>query len=378
MKSINNNPITFDRFARWIVVAVIVVSAVLLVNYLSKVLLPFVVAWLLAYLLHPITVFVEKKLHVKPRFLAIVVTLLFVICVISGIIYLIIPPMIEECMALKDIILDYVFSYNSLSGDEGLLAGVQEWFVEHMTEDNFYRYFVNGDLETIFKTVAPSLFTFISETFSMLFSVVASCIAILYMFFILLDYDELSEKMLRLVPQSKRQFARGLQEDVSSALNNYFRGQCLVAFIMAVLFAIGLTIIDFPMAIGLAILIGIMDLVPYLHTLALLPTLMLSLIKASATGQNFWMIFLSALAVFIIVQVIIDLIVTPRVMSKAMNLRPAVLLLSLSVWGMILGFIGLIIALPLTTILISYYKRYVVRDDIDLGIEEKTKKYEEI
>lgn len=371
MKNINNNPITFDRFARWIVVAVIVVSAVLLVNYLSKVLLPFVVAWLLAYLLHPITVFVEKKLHVKPRFLAIVVTLLFVICVISGIIYLIIPPMIEECMALKDIILDYVFSYNSLSGDEGLLAGVQEWFVEHMTEDNFYRYFVNGDLEKIFKTVAPSLFSFISETFSMLFSVIASCIAILYMFFILLDYDELSEKMLRLVPQSKRQFVRGLQEDVSSALNNYFRGQCLVAFIMAVLFAIGLTIIDFPMAIGLAILIGIMDLVPYLHTLALLPTLMLSLIKASATGQNFWMIFLSALAVFIIVQVIIDLIVTPRVMSKAMNLRPAVLLLSLSVWGMILGFIGLIIALPLTTILLSYYKRYVVKDDTDLDIEVK-------
>ena len=137
----------------------------------------------------------------------------------------------------------------------------------------------------------------------------------------------------------------------------------MVALCMGVMFCIGFTIIDFPMAIGLGILIGIMDMVPYLHTLALIPTAFLALLKAADTGQNFWMIFGAAVLVFCVVQLISDLIVTPKIMGKAMRLNPAVLLLSISVWGSLLGFIGLIIALPLTTLLIAYYQRYVTREN---------------
>ena len=159
-------------------------------------------------------------------------------------------------------------------------------------------------------------------------------------------------------------------KDVEQALNNYIRGQGLVALCMGILFCIGFTIIDFPMAIGLGILIGIMDMVPYLHTFALIPTVFLALLKAVDTGENFWIILISAVAIFIIVQIIIDMIITPKIMGKAMGLNPAILLLSLSVWGSLLGFIGLIIALPLTTIIIAYYKRYVTREeDDDVGLE---------
>jgi predicted PurR-regulated permease PerM len=134
---------------------------------------------------------------------------------------------------------------------------------------------------------------------------------------------------------------------------------------MGILFCIGFTIIDFPMAIGLGILIGIMDMVPYLHTFALIPTVFLALLKSIDTGQNFWIILISAVAVFIIVQVIIDMIITPKIMGKAMGLNPAILLLSLSVWGALLGFIGLIVALPLTTLVIAYYKRYVTKEEVE-------------
>ena len=90
---------------------------------------------------------------------------------------------------------------------------------------------------------------------------------------------------------------------------------------------------------------------------------LLALLKAADTGQNFWLILLAAVAVFAIVQIIIDMVVTPKVMGKAMGLNPAILLLSLSVWGALLGFIGLIIALPLTTLLMAYYQRYVTREE---------------
>ena len=70
------------------------------------------------------------------------------------------------------------------------------------------------------------------------------------------------------------------------------------------------------------------------------------------------MILFSALAVLCVVQAIQDLFLVPRIMGKRMNLHPAVILLSLSVWGKLLGVLGMIVALPLTTLPIGYIKRY--------------------
>ena len=90
---------------------------------------------------------------------------------------------------------------------------------------------------------------------------------------------------------------------------------------------------------------------------------MLALLKAYDTGGSFWLILLSALAVFAVVQTIQDMILTPRIMGKAMGLNPAMMLLSLSVWGALLGFIGLIIALPLTTLIIAYVNEWIDERD---------------
>ena len=187
-------------------------------------------------------------------------------------------------------------------------------------------------------------------------------ITLLYMFFILLDYELLTTNWIRIFPEKNRPFWRELMKDVERELNNYIRGQGLVALCMGIMFCIGFTIMDFPMAIGLGILIGILDLVPYLHTFAIIPTAFLAMLKAADTGQNFWWIFGLAVGLFCLVQIITDMVVTPKIMGKAMGLNPAILLLSLSVWGALLGFLGLIVALPLTTLLIAYWQRYVTKE----------------
>ena len=88
----------------------------------------------------------------------------------------------------------------------------------------------------------------------------------------------------------------------------------------------------------------------------------LMLLEAADTGENFWWILLPAVMVVAVVQVLQDTVLVPKIMGSAMGLNPAVILLALSVWGSLLGFIGLIIALPLTTLLISYYKRFVLEE----------------
>lgn len=349
--------ITFDRFVRILGIVLIVGGVLYTMNFLSSVLLPFFVAWLLAYLMYPIVKFVQYKLHVPTRALSIIVALVFVLAVIGGVFYLIIPPMIDQFEKLGDIVSQYV---KQGTNGESFQAVVQQWL--HDNRQAIEQVFKRKDVSDAIKSAMPKLFSVLGQTANVIISIVASLITLLYMFFILLDYEYLSSSWIKIFPKKVRPFWQSLMKDVERELNSYIRGQSLVALIMGILFCIGFTIIDFPMAIGLGILIGIMDLVPYLHTFALIPTAFLALLKAADTGQNFWVILASAVAVFCIVQVIIDMVVTPKVMGKAMGLNPAILLLALSVWGTLLGFIGLIIALPLTTILIAYYQRYVTKE----------------
>lgn len=360
--------ITFDKLVRWIITASIIIAVILTINYLSSVLLPFFVAWMLAYLLYPLVHFTQYKLHVPTRPLSIVVTLIFVLAVLFGVFYLIFPPMMHQFEKLGTLITQYIQNNTEANN---ISQAIQHWVRDNYKQiEGFLR---QKDVTDAIKGVMPKVFNMLGQTADIIISIVASLITLLYMFFILLDYEYLTRNWIRIFPKNSRPFWSGLASDVKREMNNYIRGQGLVALVMGILFCIGFTIIDFPMAIGLGILIGIMDLVPYLHTFALIPTVFLALLKAVDTGQNFWVILASAVAVFAIVQIIIDLIVTPRIMGKAMKLNPAILLLSLSIWGALLGFIGLIIALPLTTIIMAYYKRYVTKDE-EITEEKVTEK----
>lgn len=365
--------ITFDRFVRMAGIGLLIAAIFCLINYLSSVLIPFFVAWLLAYLLYPIVKFVENKLHVRIRALSIIITMIFVVSVVSLIVYLIIPPMIDQFQKLYVILSHWVHETTHTNS-------ISEWLSQVLTENHqrIEAFFKSPDFTATLKSAAPKFFNVLSQTASIILSIVASLITLLYMFFILMDYEYLTANWIRIFPPKVRPFWNELMNDVERELNNYIRGQSAVAACMGVMFCVGFSLLDFPMAIGLGILIGIMDLVPYLHTFALIPTAFLAMLKAADTGQNFWVIFGLAVGLFAVVQIITDMIVTPKIMGKTMGLNPAVLLLSLSVWGTILGFIGLIVALPLTTIIIAYWQRYVTREGdrpMHLAREEENKSH---
>ena len=363
-KPVLEKKITFDRFIRWIVIGGIIFLSLFVLNYLSAVLLPFFIAWVLAYLMYPVVIFIEKRLHVKVRAISIILAMLTAIAVLSGVIYLIIPPMIEQFSTFTRLATTYLHQAAHI---DNIPETITAWINNHSTE--IEKYLKSDDFSDTLKEAMPKVFSFIGHTWSVVMSIAASCIILLYMFFILLDYEYLSKNWIRIFPKSTHHFWQELAQDAANALNAYVRGQCLVALTMGILFCIGFTIIGFPMAIGLGILIGILDLVPYLHTFALIPTAFLAGLKALDTGQSFWVVFGLALLVFAVVQVIIDMVVTPKIMGKQMGLNPAILLLSLSVWGALLGFIGLIVALPLTTLIMAYWKRYVTKEELPIADE---------
>lgn len=349
--------ITFDKFIRILFGVFLAVIAYLLLRKLSGVLMPFVVAWLVAYMLNPFVNFIQKKCHIKLRWVAILITFILFIVVIGGICWLIIPAAINEILTLKDIIVKYV-------NDNNLPGLFTEYVMPYISStEDVKEYFSVGDLTTFLETMLPKIFSLISSSISAVFGVVMFLISFIYLFYILMDYEKMTKGYIKYVPQKHRAFVQGLVADVEEGMNSYFRGQSLVALCVGILFSIGFVIIGFPMAIPLGLFIGFLNLVPYLQVLGFVPTVILSLLKSYETGQNFWGILLAALLVFAVVQIIQDGFLVPKIMGNVTGLNGAVILLSLSVWGVLLGFVGLIIALPLTTLLISYYKRYVIGND---------------
>ena len=183
------------------------------------------------------------------------------------------------------------------------------------------------------------------------------------MIFILLDYDTLSEGFISAIPGKYRQFVGGILSDLSIGMSKYFRGQALIASCVGVLFAIGFAIMGLPLGIVVGLFIGLLNMVPYLQTLGIPVCMILGLLQSADTGTSYWIILLEIAAVFIVVQSLQDLFLTPKIMGDTLGMKPAVMLLALSIWGSLLGVAGMIIALPLTTVMISTYKHYVLHED---------------
>ena len=363
--------ITFDRVARWMIAALGVTAAVWLINRLSSVLLPFFVAWILSYMIYPFVIFLENKCRLRYRILSITAALLVVLAIVVLAAYLIVPPIIEESIRMAGLITIY---FHDTFASSNIFHDVRDMLQSYATDDSLMKVIQHSSVIDMAKNLVLQAWDFLSGTINFAIGILGSLVVLLYLFFILMDYEKISEGWIKLLPAGKRDFTSMVVEDVKNGMNAYFRGQSLIALLVGILFSIGFLIIDFPMAIGLGLFIGVLNLIPYLQLVGFIPTVILAFVKAADTGQSFWIILLFALAVFAIVQLIQDVILTPRIMGHVMGINPAIILLSLSVWGSLLGIIGLIIALPLTTLLLSYYRRFILHDTDEINTILKKKK----
>ncbi len=352
--------ITFDSFIRAVILGAIIIGVLMLLKRLSGVLLPFFLAWLIAYLIYPLVSFFQHKLRLKNRIISIFCAL-FTLSVIGSVaFYLLVPPMIQEFLRVKDLLIEYFSTTHTASNVPTTLS---EFIRQNIDLHILEQMFSKENILDALKVTVPKLWSLISESINLLFGFFTVFLILLYIVFILLDYESISEGWAHLMPKKYRKTVTGILNDVKDGMNRYFRGQALVALCVGILFSIGFLIIDFPLAIGLGLFIGALNMVPYLQIIGFVPTIMLAILKAADTGDNFWIIIASAAAVFIVVQIIQDGYLVPRIMGKITGLNPAIILLSLSIWGSLMGMLGMIIALPLTTLMLSYYQRYIINQE---------------
>ena len=360
--SSQRTPYTFDRVVRIFFTVCGLGIAIYLLYVLEKVLLPFMVAMLLAYMLEPIVLWNRRWMHCKKRFLPVMMTLLEVIVVLGGIGAVMVPYLISEATSMADIIQEYATTQVNIPY---ISREIQLFIQTHINFNEISRYLSQEQWQEMAKTVLSSSWSVLSSGVGIVWEIISWLIVLLYLVFIMLDYERLTLSFRQLVPMAHRKRVYKIFDDITFAMNKYFRGQFLIALTVGILFSIGFVIIGLPMAVAFGMFIGVLNMVPYLQLVSLPVCFVLCFVSSVSGGIDFWPMLGESLAVYVIVQLIQDLILTPKIMGKAMGLNPAIILLSLSVWGCLLGFLGLIIALPLTTLLLSYYDIYVVQKSKD-------------
>lgn len=365
MKSLFDKPFTFDRVMRILSGIVVVGGIIYVLAVLRNALLPFLIAWLLAYLMQPFVRFFQYKLRLKSRILSIVAVLVSMLLVGALLIALVVPSITNEVNRTMELMREH----NGYGPIPMLPHAWMDFIEKNIDPEQLAQLLSKDNIENAIKQIAPTMWSLLTNTFSILFSITIVFVIFLYFVFILLDYERIADGWVQLIPSRYRPFIKGLSDDVEYSMNRYFRGQSLIALCVGILLSIGFKIVGFPMGVVLGLFIGFLNLIPYMQAIGIIPMILLSLIKSAETGDNFWMIFGSGILVLCVVQCIQDLYLTPRIMGKAMGLNPAIILLSLSIWGTLLGFIGLIVALPLTTLFLSYYKRFILVEEI---LEEET------
>lgn len=373
-QEVNENQTMKNRqtIVRSVVTVVVLVALYLLIRRLSGVLLPFLISFVVAYILAPIVNFFQHKCRLKNRVLSVIVTILLVLGVLTGLVAALVPAISKQATSLSNSVKTYVAQWN---GNEYFSAETNQRIEELIKSLDIKALLQSDEVQQGLSKVANFLGDGLLAIGNSVLSLAIVFVCIMYIIFLLVDYEKIILNWHKYIPARFSETMQMLLQDLDRNMNAYFRGQALIAAINGLLFAIGFQIIGLPMGIGLGIMIGILNLVPYMQILGALPAVLLGLIQAAETGRPFWVILLCIAAVFVIVQIVENMVLTPTIMGEVTGMGPAWILLSLSIWGSLLGFVGMIIALPLTTLLISYYKRFVLNlsDDMTRTISTRRK-----
>jgi predicted PurR-regulated permease PerM len=362
---------TFDRAVRIILTAAFVFGLIRLADYLSDVLIPFAVALLLAYLINPLVEWVQKK--ISRRAPAVLVSL-FMVIVAVVVLWLLIVPAVTDEIAKMGALLSKLANDADLAERAATYLPADLWqtIKDFLTRPEIRDFFKSEKfwkgVQVAFSKLLPGAWGLITGTASFIMGLFGLAVIGLYLVFLLLDYDNVRRGAKALIPPAYRESVVGFVDDFESAMSRYFRGQAVVAAICGVLFAVGFVLVGLPLGILLGLFIGLLNMVPYLQLIGVIPAVLLSLVHAVETGTNPWLVLALTGAVFLVVQAIQDLLLVPKIMGDVTGLNPAMIMLSLSVWGKLLGLLGLIVALPMTYLLLVYYRRFLARHPAQPGI----------
>lgn len=363
-----------DRVMRFLKFLVLFTVGILLVYYLRGVLFPFFAAFLMAYIVNPIVNWLETK--VKYRVIAVIIVLLVAGLIIGGALRLFIPMVINEIQNLG-ILIAKMFNDSEWSSriahlmPGGLFETIHSLISWDQLAVAMQRLDFWSEVQNIAGKVLPGAWGVLSYTGTIVLWFSGAAVIFMYLVFIMLDMPKLRRGVLTLIPEKFKVRASSFARETDQFMGTYFRAQSLVALTVGILYAIGFGIMGLPMGVAFGLFSGALNMIPYLQLTTIPLALLLAIVHALNTGMPFWEVALIVCTIYLVVQIIQDFFLVPRIVGGSMNLPPVGIILSLSIWGKLLGFLGLLVAIPFTCLCLVYLQKLPkYNDDADADLPE--------
>lgn len=340
-------PFLMSRLAAWLGVAL---AAVLVFWLLAPVLAPFVIAAVMAYVLHPLVLRLEGVTRGRlPRALIVVLVEVLAFLALLSLFLLLVPILVREWPLLQQqlpLLLDRLADViNPLLVQLGLnvsldLADLKNHVVTYLSANR----------EDWWAPLMSSLKLGGSVALALAGYAVLVPVAL---FFMLYDWTRLVNNVFELVPPALRERFDGFMQDCDVVLGEYLRGQLLVMLALAVFYSLGLSLFGLDLALPIGVFTGLAVFVPYLgFGLGLVLALLAGLLEF-ASAQALIMVAV----VYGLGQLIESFVLTPRLVGERIGLHPLAVILALMAFGQVLGFVGVLIALPASAVLLVGLRR---------------------
>lgn len=360
------NQVYLHRTLRFLFVIGIVILALISTYYLSRITYPFIIGLAIAFLINPLVDFLEKKGRI-PRALGVLITLVLIFAIFAGLVTLLVAEIVTGANYFAtvipthlDTIIDYIEQffagqiipmYNQISNlFQSLESGQQDTIMTNIqnvgtkvgtTLGNFVQSFF-GNIPTIISW-------FPNAATVLIFSLMGT-------FFISKDWYRFSAMGSRLLPNRAKSSGKTVFTDLKKALFGFIKAQATLISITAVIILIGLLILRVDYAITIALIAGVVDIIPYLGTGAIfVPWIIFEVIS----GEINLAIGLGVIYLIVLVQ---RQIMEPKILSSNIGLDPLATLMALFIGFKLLGFLGLIAGPVILVIINTLHRASVFRD----------------
>lgn len=322
----------------WICLAVV---SLFLIYTFRGILLPFVLGFLLAYILNPVVNLVERT-HLKRGWSAALV-LVVVIGVLAGILTLVVPLVTQQIIGLAFRLPGYVTSLRSLAND--WLPALNAWFgAERVSQ---FETSLTDWLNNLPALTATATLYITQSGLTVISAFAIIVVGAVVAFYLLLDWRTMVEAVNRLLPLDHREEVSQILTDIDRSMSGVVRGQGSVVLVLAFYYAtaLSLTGISFGFAIGL--ITGLISFVPFV---GFFTGFILSMVIATVQFWPSWPLILVVFMVFMIGQFLEGNVLYPKLVGSSIGINPVWLMFSLFAFASLFGFVGLLLAVPLSAI----------------------------
>lgn len=294
---------------------------------IKEILILFFISYILMAALKPYVHFLTK--YKIPRPIAIAILYILSLAVIILLIVPIIPFFAEQIISLASSFPKYMDGILKALG-----LNIEASQLEH---------FFTSQMDTIGSNAFAVTGAILSSVFSLFLVFVVS-------FYLMLDDQRVRRELSLLFPKSERQKVVDIVQQIEDKLGAWFRGQLVLCFCIGFLTWVALSIIGFPFALPLALLAGLLEIVP---TIGPILSAVPAIIVALSISPGLTLIII---LIYVIIQTLENNVLVPKVMQRAVGLNPIVIILAISIGAKLLGIMGALLSIPFVSMIIIIAK----------------------